>query len=50
MTTETKPIGERLNGFQQRYEGKKLQLEEKYKENYSFKPQINDNSKHKSGY
>jgi hypothetical protein len=36
-----KPIEERLIGFQKRYEGKKMQLEEKYKENCSFKPEIN---------
>lgn len=33
---ENKPIEERLIGYQKRLEGKKIQLEEKYKEQCSF--------------
>eukprot|EP00347_Sterkiella_histriomuscorum_P007643 403348130 len=44
------PIEQRLIGFQKRIEGKKQQLEDKYKENCTFKPQINESSKLRSGY
>lgn len=37
-------------GFKKRIEGKKQQLEEKYKEQCTFKPQINELSKYKNGY
>lgn len=46
----SEPIEERLLGFKKRVEGKKQQLEEKYKEPCTFKPQINESSKFKSGY
>lgn len=46
----TETIEERLIGFKKRIDGKKQQLEDKYKENCTFKPQINESSKFKSGY
>jgi hypothetical protein len=46
----SEPIEERLIGYKKRVEGKKQQLEEKYKEPCTFKPQINESSKFKSGY
>ena len=46
----TEPIENRLLDFKKRVEGKKQLLEDKYKEQCTFKPQINDHSKFKSGF